>query len=194
MLVRGNELAGKAPERPRSDRNPALARGPAWRITLERPRESSAYSVTRVISRYRFPAGGDMGVESVGFVPPGFDPRGAAYLADLGAPGAPTPGTSSLLTLRGLEFVRAGVQPGDLLVATEGGAITFAIRCRQRCTVRQIGRGPTATQGEGDLTVEASSKDEYDRVRAKGPPRGLAGTERAARSLLRHRLMGAKRI
>ena len=94
---------------------------------------------TRVISQYRFPAGGDIGVESVGFVPPGFDRRGAAYLADLGAPGAPTPGTSSLLTLRGLELVRAGVQPGDLLVATEGGAITFAIRCRQRCTVARSG-------------------------------------------------------
>jgi hypothetical protein len=47
----------------------------------------------------------------------------------------------------------AGVRPGDLLVATEGGAITFAIRCRQRCTVRRIGRGPTATHGEGHLTV-----------------------------------------
>jgi len=44
--------------------------------------------------------------------------------------------TSSLLTLRGRQLVRAGVRPGDLLVATEGGAITFAIRCRQRCTVR----------------------------------------------------------
>jgi hypothetical protein len=49
---------------------------------------------TRVVSQYRFPAGGDIGVESVGLVPPGSDRRGAAYLADLGAPGAPTPGTS----------------------------------------------------------------------------------------------------
>ena len=32
---------------------------------------------TRVVSQYRFPAGGDIGVESVGFVPPGFDRRGA---------------------------------------------------------------------------------------------------------------------
>ena len=113
---------------------------------------------TRVVSQYRFPAGGDIGVESVGFVPPGFDRRGAAYLADLGAPGAPTPGTSSLLTLRGRQLVRAGVRPGDLLVATEGGAITFAIRCRQRCTVRQIGRGPTATHGEGHLTVVPAAR------------------------------------
>ena len=67
---------------------------------------------TRVVSQYRFPAGGDIGVESVGFVPPGFDCRGAAYLADLGAPGAPTPGTSSLLTLRGRQLVRAGLRPG----------------------------------------------------------------------------------
>ena len=45
VLVRGDELAGKAPERPRSDRNPALDPRPGWRMTLERPRQSSAYSV-----------------------------------------------------------------------------------------------------------------------------------------------------
>jgi hypothetical protein len=38
-------------------------------------------------------AGTDIGAESVGFVPPNFTSRGAAYLADLGAPGSPTQGT-----------------------------------------------------------------------------------------------------
>jgi hypothetical protein len=110
---------------------------------------------TRVAPNFRFPAGGDIGVESVGFVPPGFDRRGAAYLADLLAPGAPTEGTDSLLTIRGRELVRAGVRAGDLLVATEGGAITFRVRCRQRCTVRRIGRSAVPTHGEGHLTVVA---------------------------------------
>jgi hypothetical protein len=113
---------------------------------------------SEVLIDYPFPAGGDIGPESVGFVPPGFDRRGAAYLADLGAPGAPTPGTDSLLTARGRELVRAGVRPGDLLVATEAGALTFAVRCRQRCTVRRIGRGPTVTHGEGHLIVVAAPR------------------------------------
>jgi hypothetical protein len=110
---------------------------------------------SQVLTDYRFPAGGDTGPESVGFVPPGFDRRGAAYLADLGAPGAPTEGTNSLLTIRGRELVRVGVRTGDLLMATEAGAITFSIRCRQRCTVRRIGRSEVATHGEGHLTVVA---------------------------------------
>jgi hypothetical protein len=107
---------------------------------------------SEVLIDYPFPAGVDIGPESLGFVPPGFDRRGAAYLADLGAPGSPTPGTDSLLTARGRELVRAGVRPGDLLVATEAGALTYAVRCRQRCTVRRIGRGPAVTHGEGHIT------------------------------------------
>jgi hypothetical protein len=110
---------------------------------------------TRMLPNFRFPYGGDVGVESVGFVPPGFDHRGAAYLADLLAPGAPSEGTDSLLTIRGRELVRMGVRTGDLLTASEGWAITFRIRCRQRCTVRRIGRSEVATHGEGHVTVVA---------------------------------------
>lgn len=110
---------------------------------------------TRMLPRFRFPYGGDVGLESVGFVPPGFDHRGAAYLADLLAPGAPTDGTDSLLTIRGRELVRLGVRTGDLLVASEGWAITFRIRCRRRCTVRRIGRSELDSHAEGHLTVVA---------------------------------------
>ena len=38
------------------------------------------------------PAGGDIGVESLGFVPPGIGRGAAGYFSDLGAPGAPTEG------------------------------------------------------------------------------------------------------
>jgi hypothetical protein len=110
---------------------------------------------TRMLPSFRFPYGGDVGVESVGFVPPGFDRSGVAYLADLSAPGAPTAGTDSLLTVRGRELVRAGVRPGDLLVASEGWAITFSIRCRRRCMVRRIGRSESDSHAEGHLTVVA---------------------------------------
>ena len=75
------------------------------------------------------------------------------------APGAPTEGTDSLLTARGRELVRAGVRPGDLLVASEGRAITFSIRCRQRCTVRRIGRSDRrlARGGSSDLRRRAAA-------------------------------------
>jgi hypothetical protein len=107
---------------------------------------------SQLLSDYSFPGGGDIGPESVGFAPKRFDRRGTAYLADLGAPGAPTEGTDSLLATRGRELVGAGVRPGDLLVATEAGALTYAVRCRRLCTVRRIGRGPAAAHGEGHLT------------------------------------------
>jgi hypothetical protein len=97
------------------------------------------------------PAGGDIGVEGVGFVPPRLGPGGAAYFADLGAPGAPTGGTDSLLVLRGPDLARARLRAGELVVATEAGARTIAVRCALRCTIRRIGDGPTAAHGEGHV-------------------------------------------
>ncbi len=114
--------------------------------------------LSEALTDYLFPAGGDIGPESVGFVPPGFDRRGVAYLADLGAPGSPTPGSDSLLIARGRELLAAGVRPGDLLVATEAGAQTFAVRCRQTCTVRRIGQGPTVAHAEGHITAVAARR------------------------------------
>jgi hypothetical protein len=108
---------------------------------------------TQVLARSGLPGGSDIGVESVGFVPRGFDRHGRGYLADPAAPGSPTEGTDSILSVSGGELARSGVRAGDLLVATESGARTISIRCRRTCTVRRIGRGPTATHGEGHLTV-----------------------------------------
>jgi hypothetical protein len=52
----------------------------------------------------------------------------------------------------------SGVRPGDLLVATEAGAQTFAVRCRLTCTVRRIGQGPTVTHAEGHITALAARR------------------------------------
>src|SRR5262249_36381538 len=73
------------------------------------------------------PTGGDIGVESAGFVPRRFGAGDAAYLADRGTPGNPHPGTDSILMLAGEGLIGAGVRAGDLLVATEGGADTIAV-------------------------------------------------------------------
>jgi hypothetical protein len=97
------------------------------------------------------PHGGDIGVESAGFVPPGFTSGDAAYLADRYSRGNRHPGTNSILRLPGAELARAGVRPGDLLVATEGSALTIAVRCAAGCTVREIAAGPAISHAEGHI-------------------------------------------
>jgi hypothetical protein len=106
----------------------------------------------RLVAESGLPAGGDLGVESVGFVPPKLGRLGAAYLADMGAPGAPTSGSDSLLILAGTSLSRAKLRPGELVVATEAGAKTIAVRCVRRCTVRRVADGPTVTHAEGHIT------------------------------------------
>jgi hypothetical protein len=105
----------------------------------------------RLLARPNLAAGTDIGVESVGFVPMSFSSRGAAYLADLGAPGSPTQGTDSVLRLNGSALRGAGARPGDLILATEASGITLAVRCLRRCTVRRIGRALDATHAEGHI-------------------------------------------
>ncbi len=98
----------------------------------------------------RLPHGGDIGVESAGFVP---SDRGAfALLADRLTPGNRHPGDNTLLKLGAAALRRVGVRPGDLLVATEGGAKTDAIRCLPRsCTVRHVADGPPDAHAEGHI-------------------------------------------
>jgi hypothetical protein len=98
------------------------------------------------------PAGGDIGVESLGFVPSRVGTGAAVYFSDLGAPGSPTEGSDALLVLRGQDLARAALRPGELLAAMEGGGATVAIRCEASCTVRRVADGLPATHGEGHLT------------------------------------------
>jgi hypothetical protein len=105
----------------------------------------------RVVAKSGLPHGGDIGVESEGFVPTGFSRQSAAYLADRSVPGNAHPGTNSILTLSGADLTRAGVMTGDLLVASEGGAETIAVRCQRTCVVRHIAAGPQATHAEGHI-------------------------------------------
>jgi hypothetical protein len=100
------------------------------------------------------PSGGDTGVESEGFVPPGFvASSGFAYLADRGTPDNPFPGTDSLLRLSAAALASAGIQDGDLLVATEGNGTTIAVRCQQTCTVLPAASGPPGGHIEGKIAL-----------------------------------------
>lgn len=104
------------------------------------------------------PRGGDIGVESTGFVPPGFTRSDSAFLADRYSRGNKHPGTNSILRLPGPELIKSGVRPGDLLVATEAGARTIAIRCTSSCTVRYIAVGPVITHAEGHIVFARQSQ------------------------------------
>jgi hypothetical protein len=105
----------------------------------------------RLLARPRIPAGGDIGIESIGFVPPRFARTSFAYMADLGAPGSPTRGTDAILRLAGNGLLRAGVRSGDLLAASEASGVTVVVRCMRRCTIRRIGRALDATHAEGHI-------------------------------------------
>ena len=100
--------------------------------------------------------GADTGVESVGFVPPGFGPGDAAYLADFAVPGNPFPGTGSVLVGDGASLSSAGVAPGDLLVATEGGGETIRVRCDPGCGVTVVASGPDVAHAEGHIVFAAA--------------------------------------
>jgi hypothetical protein len=106
----------------------------------------------KLIAKPSLPAGADIGVESLGFVPQGFGFNDAAYVADLTAPGSPTVGTESVLVLRGPDLELAALRPGELVALTDGGGATVAVRCTQRCTVRRVAAGPAATHGEGHIS------------------------------------------
>ena len=99
------------------------------------------------------PAGGDIGVESAGFVPP----RAAtAYLADRFSAGNRHPGDDAILRLPAAGLARAGIRGGDLLVATEGGAGTIDVRCAAACTVRYVAAGPAIAHAEGHIVFTSS--------------------------------------
>jgi hypothetical protein len=110
-----------------------------------------ARGAARTIADSGLPTGGDVGIESAGFVPTGLGRAGMAYLADRGVPGNKHPGTDSVLGLGATALSRAGVAPGDLLIASEGGASTISVRCGTTCTVRHVADGPAVTHAEGHI-------------------------------------------
>jgi hypothetical protein len=97
---------------------------------------------TLLVARSGLPHGQDTGVESEAFVPRG---RHEALLADRRTPGNRHPGDDVIL--------RLGSAPaGDLLVASEGGAQTIAIRRGSSgCRVRKVATGPAIAHAEGHI-------------------------------------------
>jgi hypothetical protein len=100
------------------------------------------------VARPALPAGGDIGVESTGFVP---QRAAAAYLADRFSAGNKHPGDNAILRLSAAQLAQARIRAGDLLIATEGGAKTVDIRCTATCAVRYVAAGPAIAPAEGHI-------------------------------------------
>jgi hypothetical protein len=106
---------------------------------------------SRVVAESGLPHGPDTGVESAGFVPPGFGRGWSALVADRRTPGNPHPGDDVVLRIGYRALARAGVRPGDLLIASEGGAPTDAVTCAASCRVRHVADGPVGAHVEGHV-------------------------------------------
>ena len=110
------------------------------------------------VARPALPTGGDIGVESLAFVPEGFVSRGGAvYYPDRLTPGNAHPGTDHLLRLTSDSLGAAGVQEGDMLVATEGGASLIAIRCGPSCSIVPVVSTANKAHGEGHLAFTVNA-------------------------------------
>jgi hypothetical protein len=145
------------------------------------------------IAKSALPVGGDIGVESAGFVPP----SGATQVlvSDRGTPGNPHPGTDSILRLQEPALTTAAVRPGDLLVTTEASAALLAVHCATTCTARQVATGPPEAHIEGRLLAIAKPLAKADT--AWRTPAIVAGALVAAGVvvllLLRPRRRGSRR-
>lgn len=120
------------------------------------------------------PAGGDVGVESVGFIPPEFVHRGgAAYVADRRSPGSPTGGNDTIWRMSGTALTQAGIDDNDLVVATEGGGRTIVVRCRTTCRIIPLGQAGNA-HVEGHVTVVVDPPPPPHPLRARANRIGTA--------------------
>ena len=103
-----------------------------------------------LVANSGLPHGSDIGVESEAFVPPGTAED--ALVADRLTPGNPHPGDDLVLRIRAAALRAAGIHPGDLLVATEGGGLTDAVSCSGLgCRVRLVAEGPRIAHVEGHI-------------------------------------------
>jgi hypothetical protein len=111
---------------------------------------------SELVANSQLPDGGDIGVESEGFVPR--DPRADAFLADRLTPGNRHPGDDVILRIPADALRTAGVHPGDLLVSTEGGALTDDVSpAATGYRVRLVAQGPAIAHAEGHIAFARSS-------------------------------------
>ena len=112
---------------------------------------------SKVVLASGLPTGGDIGVESAGFIPPGMVSGGEVFYSDRLTPGNPHPGSDSMLRLSSSDLQSAGAGPGDLLVATEGGARLISIHCAPACAKVDVVSTATRAHGEGHIAFRVNA-------------------------------------
>ena len=118
------------------------------------------------------PAGVDVTLGGLGFVPAGFMSRGGAvYHADHKTAGSSFPGNDVVLRLTSAQLQGAGVQDGDLLAAVESGGATIAVHCDSTCTARRL-TSPTTAHGEGHFAFTMTALPASPSPKAPGPAGG----------------------
>ncbi len=107
----------------------------------------------RLLAVSDLPRGQDIGVESLGFLPPGSGPY-EVFTSDRVTAGSLHPGDNVTLELGSAALRSAGAAGGDLLAGTEGGALVDAVACGpEHCSVRKVAAGPKIAHGEGHIAV-----------------------------------------
>jgi hypothetical protein len=106
-----------------------------------------------LIARSGVAHGQDIGIESEGFAPGRFT---RALVADRLTPGNRHPGDDLVLAIPRAKLAAAGVHPGNLIIATEGGADTIAVACGRTCRVRDVATGPPQAHTEGHVVFSAA--------------------------------------
>ena len=82
---------------------------------------------------------------------------GEVFYSDRLTPGNPHPGSDSMLRLSSSDLQSAGAGPGDLLVATEGGARLISIHCAPACAKVDVVSTATRAHGEGHIAFRVNA-------------------------------------
>jgi hypothetical protein len=138
----------------------------------------------QTVAKPTLPVGGDIGVESIGFVPAGFMRGGKVYYADRKTPNNPHPGTDSVLRLSSADLAASGVREGDMLVATEGGASMIAVRCATSCTPIPVVATPTTAHGEGHIVFTIDKVALSPTPSSKPSPAPIAQSSRSSSAFM----------
>ena len=136
-----------------------------------------------ILARSGLPAGGDIGVESAGFVPAA---AAAAYLADRFSRGNKHPGDDAILRLSAAGLA---LRPGQATSSSPPKAAEdHHVRCAATCAVRYVAAGPAIPTRKA---ISFSRRLDLHGSRAPGsaapPPRRITGSDLCPPDRLRSR-------
>ena len=108
-------------------------------------------SIRTVVGR-PLPAGVDVTLGGLGFVPPGFMAHGGyAYHANHGSTVSNSSASDGIYRVSAGALLAAGVQDGDLLAVAEDGGAMISVHCESSCRAVRVIAGNPAAHVEGHV-------------------------------------------